>query len=368
MARFISPMKLLILSSQLLVLGFFIYLICPNLYSHSDINDDIADINVDDYILVSDGYYKNSETFSFSEDHILSGEQNGLENVLIDDIKGKICPLVPSTLVGYRKPDTTQPKSLEEVENNLTQLFDSNQTADGSWLWQPLQCTPRLMVAILVPLRNRSGHLLTFLRHIHPFLQRQQIGYRIFVIEQSDKGKFNRAKLLNVGFVEAMDASLPTRKFDCVVFHDVDHLPEDDRNLYVCPETQALQLAVAVDIDNYNLTYANFFGAVSAMSVGNFERVNGFSNMYWGWGGEDDDMSERLKSAGLRIARSPAAVGRYTTLAHDAQTKSLARCEMLDGVLRRMDFDGLNGLHYKRLALTETRLMTHILVDIVSPN
>lgn len=30
------------------------------------------------------------------------------------------------------------------------------------------------------------------------------------------------------------------------------------------------------------------------MTVQQFKKVNGYSNSYWGWGGEDDDMSNRL--------------------------------------------------------------------------
>lgn len=29
------------------------------------------------------------------------------------------------------------------------------------------------------------------------------------------------------------------------------------------------------------------------MTVKQFKEVNGFSNSFWGWGGEDDDMSYR---------------------------------------------------------------------------
>lgn len=52
--------------------------------------------------------------------------------------------------------------------------------------------------------------------------------------------------LMNVGYVEA----LKERIFDCFIFHDVDLLPEDDRNLYTCPE-QPRHMSVAVDKFKY---------------------------------------------------------------------------------------------------------------------
>lgn len=41
---------------------------------------------------------------------------------------------------------------------------------------------------------------------------------------------FNRAMLFNVGFQEAMK----DLDWDCLIFHDVDHIPESDRNYYGC--------------------------------------------------------------------------------------------------------------------------------------
>ena len=60
---------------------------------------------------------------------------------------------------------------------------------------------------------------------MHPILQRQQLGYQIFVVEQAGNDAFNRAALMNVGYAEASERAA----FDCFVFHDVDLVPEVDR-------------------------------------------------------------------------------------------------------------------------------------------
>merc|ERR1719334_2142765 len=101
---------------------------------------------------------------------------------------------------------------------------------------------------------------------------------------------FNRAMLMNVGAAEA----LKQHDYQCFIFHDVDLLPEDDRNLYTCP-IQPRHMSVSIDSFMYRLPYDDIFGGVSAMTVDQFRVVNGFSNLFWGWGGEDDDMANRLR-------------------------------------------------------------------------
>lgn len=52
------------------------------------------------------------------------------------------------------------------------------------------------------------------------------------------------------------------------------------------------------------------------MTVEQFKKVNGFSNKFWGWGGEDDDMSNRINQAGYFISRYPINIARYKMLKH----------------------------------------------------
>lgn len=51
---------------------------------------------------------------------------------------------------------------------------------------------------------------------------------------------------MNVGYVEAQKVY----PWECFVFHDVDIIPEDDRNLYYCPVTPR-HMSVAIDVHNY---------------------------------------------------------------------------------------------------------------------
>lgn len=145
------------------------------------------------------------------------------------------CPATPPDLVGPIEVDTA-PEFIENVEKR----FADKITLGGRY--KPSECRARDRVAIVIPFRDRKQHLPIVLKNLHPFLMKQQIDYGIFLVEQSSDGSFNRAKLMNVGFIEA----LKLYEWDCFVFHDVDLLPLDDRNLYTCPD-QPRHMSVAVD-------------------------------------------------------------------------------------------------------------------------
>ena len=55
-------------------------------------------------------------------------------------------------------------------------------------------------------------------------------------------------------------------------------------------------------------------GGVTELTRDQFEMVNGYSNSFWGWGGEDDDMHSRIRIKRMKISRYPMAISRYLCL------------------------------------------------------
>ncbi|XP_062871119.1 beta-1,4-galactosyltransferase 3 isoform X2 [Trichomycterus rosablanca] len=219
--------------------------------------------------------------------------------------KLKDCPLPSPLLVGPLSVRLSSPPLLEEIK-------EKNPLVSPGGHYRPPDCEPRHHTAIVVPYRNRMSHLRTLLYHLHPFLQRQQIHYGIYVVHQSGNSTFNRAKLLNVGVKEA----LKEKDWGCIFLHDVDLLPENDHNTYTCHPQYPTHLSVAMDKFRYRLPYPQYFGGVSAVTPGQYLKMNGFPNQYWGWGGEDDDIAARVRLSGMKIVRPPVVVGHYKMIKH----------------------------------------------------
>lgn len=116
------------------------------------------------------------------------------------------------------------------------------------------------------------------------------------------------------------------------------------------------------------LPYKDLFGGVSALTLAHFELVNGFSNSFWGWGGEDDDFSYRIRHAGLHIARYPPNIARYAMLSHNKATPNKDRFKIMQQGKKRHSADGLNSLKYVRKELQKRKLYTWILVDLHPPS
>lgn len=181
-----------------------------------------------------------------------------------------------------------------QLDEKLSE-FSFESTTGGCWT--PKDCRPRQRVAIVIPYKNRAEHLQALLYRLHPMLHRQKTAYCVFVAEQEDDGRFNKGAVMNAGFIEANKLG----DFDCVVFHDVDMLPESDYNIYQCQDSPT-HLSPLIDKFDYK-PYGTDFGGITMLRPADYVKANGMSNLFWGWGREDDDMQHRIELAQLSVVK-----------------------------------------------------------------
>tara|TARA_B100000900_G_scaffold411810_1_gene432262 strand:+ start:103 stop:717 length:615 start_codon:yes stop_codon:yes gene_type:complete len=123
----------------------------------------------------------------------------------------------------------------------------------------------------------------------------------VIVVEQTDAHKFNRGLLLNVGF----NKSLGSR----VIFHDCDLVPDIEMlGMYVAPWISPI-VHFGARFTRYN-NGKSYFGGVTGFQRRLFP---GFSNKYFGWGGEDDCLYRRVHAQQSADIWRPAA-GAFTDL------------------------------------------------------
>jgi hypothetical protein len=146
-------------------------------------------------------------------------------------------------------------------------------------------------LGVIIPYRNRYEHLLKFKMAIQAKLYEAKIPYELIVVEQDNASSFNRGKLLNVGFMEAEALGC-----DYVVFHDVDMIPQKVDYSY-CDHP--------IHLATQDIPFEEYFGGITMFPLEDFKKINGFSNKYWGWGFEDDDLLWRCKFKGLTLNRIP---------------------------------------------------------------
>ena len=194
-------------------------------------------------------------------------------------------------------------------------------------------------------------------------MKQNAINYQLFVIEQDDQLPFNRGNLLNIGYYEAMKLY---PKLNCFIFHDVDIFPLDLRQLYTCSHTPR-HLCSYIDKFRYVLIYPNLFGGGIAINGNQFAQANGYSNLYSGWGGEDDDFYERIQHHFGLIERYPQSVGRCIMLNHQQNhVISGSRFQLLQSSVERSQTDGLSSLNktYVRKQIEYTSLYVKIKVTL----
>lgn len=216
-------------------------------------------------------------------------------------------------------------------------------------------------LSIVVPYRNRKEHMGLFVPYMEKFLTEAGIEFQITLAEQEDGKPFNRAKLLNVGFDIDKDSA------DYFCFHDVDMIPIEADYSWVNEPTH---MATECSQFGYALPYIGYFGGVTLFNKKDFIDVNGYSNDYWGWGAEDDDMHARCVVKSKIPANAPPNSniprrrGRYESLAHDRvinREEYISNIEKLRNLNKEnANSEGLTTLQYTLIRTTNITDKTKI--------
>jgi hypothetical protein len=144
---------------------------------------------------------------------------------------------------GSQHADFFKRFNLEALNVSASSYGLENEPIELGGSWRPSGCQATLKLAIIIPYRDRLIHLKIQTYILHLILRRQMVDYRIFVVEPTTplNISFNKGRVMNAAYLEALKID-PT--FDCFVFHDVDLITENDRNLlvtiFVCFFTNSL--------------------------------------------------------------------------------------------------------------------------------
>jgi len=163
-------------------------------------------------------------------------------------------------------------------------------------------------VALIIPHRNRVDHLKELMTRLDAF----NLGSHtldVYVIDQNNSEKFNRGLLLNIGFYLA-----EKQHYDRYIFHDVDSYPDE----ILFPQYfQFLDDSVhfASPSLGYKYTYPEFLGGVEGFTEEDYKTINGFPNTFFGWGGEDDALYNRLAAENITMYRPTK--GKYILADHE---------------------------------------------------
>jgi predicted glycosyltransferase involved in capsule biosynthesis len=156
------------------------------------------------------------------------------------------------------------------------------------------------MLNIFCPFRGRENIYGDFIDHYHSMIPDSHI----YILEQNDKKMFKRGQLMNVAFNALMDCDTD---LECMLFIDIDirmkylipfevYLKQHSK--VVIPFNQLSLCEYAGNSIYKPLNQPSYFlsapdGGVTLFTKEIFQRCNGFSNLYIGWGREDSDFVRR---------------------------------------------------------------------------
>ena len=126
-----------------------------------------------------------------------------------------------------------------------------------------------------------------------------------------DTKPFNRGWLLNIG--------IKLSPGGCVITHDVDMIANNTHLYHKCDVP--IQLCSELPCYNNGIPYDTYAGGVVSMTKNDWVTINGYTNTGVGWGGEDDDLYQRLRTTRMSLHRPKKGEGRCSCMNDQYHTK-----------------------------------------------
>lgn len=228
---------------------------------------------------------------------------------------------------------------------------------------------PRPHAVAIIASRDRDSQEVELRRHwLREFAPGQAADFTILFIEQFDAQLFNRGWSLNVGLSLVLGlagegvaddgtilGSLAAPEESTLSIGDVDTLPLGGVDYTSCAHPTVLSTV----IDRYPGRVGGTCGGGWLCARGEFyKHVNGFSNLFWGHGDEDNDFKRRVRAKGRTCKKADQEHGRFKTLliGHTPRKQrggyGAAKAELASTFLERLDTDGLSSVRYRVLSVS----------------
>ena len=168
--------------------------------------------------------------------------------------------------------------------------------------------SPKLMV--IIPFRGEatSSSFEHLCAHLPAHLDAHGVDFAMLLVNQIDSFPFNRGMLTNVAFAALKRQQVHGGKkyrrdwFTYMAVHDIDRFPAtENRSCAAVTSGYYTEPGVTPRV----LHPTSYTGGVLLLRSRVFQSVNGFSNSFWGWGHEDNELYLRLRRCGLSPAHAP---------------------------------------------------------------
>ena len=171
----------------------------------------------------------------------------------------------------------------------------------------PAETASRLIV--IVPFRGdtRGASVEGLCSRLPEHLEQHGIEFTMLLVNQVDLLPFNRGALVNAGFSAIVQQRVKGIKFHpesltYIAVQDVDRFPWQN-NQSCAPD--AAQYYSDPGPTPRVLHPTSYTGGVLLLRSTLFQALNGFSNQFWGWGHEDNELYLRMRRCGVLPEHAP---------------------------------------------------------------